>query len=356
MRALILNDTANAYHWGCYGTSTELRLTLEEHGYTVTSFGVADVHLLKTAPQNNHHMTDMGFKRVFLADNRKLSSLMSEADLVFVNGEGTLHGVSQAALNLLYIAHLAKTEFGKKVHAVNMSVFPSGARVLEPAVADLYRDMLLPLDRIVVREPRSHAIAREIGLTADLGFDCLPRYLKRINFRPATGKTGAIVLGGGLGLPPTVFSAFLKSAASLIGGRSLVYVTGAKSNPAHDDAATLEVLAQSGLEIEHKALSSFQDWANALSAAECLISGRFHHSIAAACLGTPMVTFRAGTPKIDGLYDALEFPSPINSTAEDAMSAGLSRLEAAFVRREPTLPEDKRESLIRLSALNFEGL
>lgn len=356
MRALILNDTANAYHWGCYGTSTELRLTLEERGYTVSSFGVDEVHGLKTSPKTGAHMTDPGFKRAFLADNPKLNSLMAESDLVLVNGEGTLHGVSQAALNLLYISNLAKNEFGKTVHAINMSLFPSGARALDPVVGGLYRDMLHPLDKIVVREPRSHQITRQIGLKADLGFDCLPRYLERMEFQPAAKKNGSIVLGGGLGLSPTVFSAFLKTAASTIERRPLVYITGAKSNAAQDDAATIDALRQSGLDIEHKTLSSFHDWAIALGAADCLISGRFHHTIAAAFLGTPSVTFRAGTPKLDGLCDAFGFAPPIDSADQAAVHDGRSRLEAALTHGEPTVLKDKRESLINLSSLNFDGL
>lgn len=354
--ALILNDTTNAYHWGCYGTSTELRLTLEDLGYVVTAFGVADVHLLKTPPKTGHQMTDLGFRRAFLADNPKLASLMANSDLILVNGEGTLHGVSQAALNLLYITNLAKSEFGKIVHAVNMSLFPSDARPVDRDVGNLYREMLQPIDQVVVREPRSYEITRQIGLDAHLGFDCLPRYLERIDFKPETEKTGAIVLGGGLGLDPKIFCAFLKSAEPLIGDRSLIYVTGAKANDAQDDSATLGSLGQSGLDVEHQVLSSFHDWATALSGADCLISGRFHHTIAAAFLGTPMVTFRGGTPKIDGLFESLAFSSLIDSAGDDAIASGLSLLKSALEHREPTLPTDRRASLIRLASLNFEEL
>ena len=39
--------------------------------------------------------------------------------------------------------------------------------------------------------------------------------------------------------------------------------------------------------------------------ATILVSGRFHHTIAAACLGTNFIVLNSNTPKIDGLLQAI---------------------------------------------------
>lgn len=355
--ALILNDTSNAYHWGCYGTSTEIRLSLEDAGYKVSLFSVADVHGLKTPPRTEAQTQDAGFRRVFLADNPALQDALATADVVVVNGEGTLHGISQAAMNLLYVTNLAKTEFKKTVHLINTSLFPLNGGSSDQAIGTFYRDMLAPVDRIVIREPISLRQATDIGLDATLGFDCLPRYLRRKGFgAPPETRDDSVILGGGLGLDSAFFAEFLDDAKSMIGASQLLYVTGAQANVAQDDAKVLDVLRASDLGIEHRAVNSFPDWINLIGSASCLISGRFHHTIAATFLGTPAVTFEAGTPKINGLSEAFGFPAPINCTDQDALSVALERLRDIQDQRGSKLNESLREDLLRLSENNFVGL
>lgn len=355
--ALIINDTSNAYHWGCFGTSTELRLSLEDLGYFVTTFGVAKVHTLKTPPKTENHISDAGFRRVFLADNPGLRKVLDSADVVVVNGEGTLHGLSQAALNLLYVSNLAKSEFGKTVHAINMSLFPNGWSPVDEKSARLYHDMLSPLDRITLREPLSYKAAGEIGLSTHLGLDCLPRYLKREGYLNKSRQNGgAIILGGGLGLDLPNFRSFLTQASQRLKDRELVYITGAPGNVATDDAKVVKSLQDENPNVRHLELTSFEDWAMTMKNADCLISGRFHHTIAAAFMGTPTVTFRAATPKIDGLCESLDFPYPIDSATDGAIGEALEKLDDALDRGSPKLADDKLGRLLALSALNFDEL
>ena len=55
--------------------------------------------------------------------------------------------------------------------------------------------------------------------------------------------------------------------------------------------------------------------------ARLLVSGRFHHSIAAAALGTPFVVFNSNTPKIDGLMALLGHEPPLAMADADALRA-----------------------------------
>ena len=53
-------------------------------------------------------------------------------------------------------------------------------------------------------------------------------------------------------------------------------------------------------------LVSLDDWLHCIEEASLLISGRFHHSIAATCLGTKFIVFNSNTPKVEGLCTLLD--------------------------------------------------
>jgi polysaccharide pyruvyl transferase WcaK-like protein len=354
--ALILNDTSSAYHWGCFGTSMDIQTTLSERGYAVSMVSVVDIHGLKTPPRTETDLTDAGFRSRFLANNPALEKAMSAADVVVVNGEGTLHGMGQPAFNLLYVSNMAKSVFEKPVHAINMSLFPDDHESPDENVARLYTKMLGPLDHIVLREPRSFAIASQLGLNAASGFDCLPRYLKRMNYAPLAVNDGPIVLGGGLGLEPKKFGQIGREITGISNTRPLHYVTGAKDHPALDDAKVLDALAAAVPALTHSSAETFEDWTNMIAGAACLVSGRFHHTIAAAFLGTPVVTFRAGTPKLEGLCQALGYEPPLTFSDSDCVEQAINRVQRALSGNGVVLAADIKSRLMEAADRNFDGL
>ena len=354
--ALLLNDTSNAYHWGCFGTSTEIHHQLRERGYRVTSLGVAEVHGLKTPPRNSSQMSDPGFQRVFLADNPDLVQKFNDADIVIVNGEGTLHGLAQPAFNLLYLINLAKKAFNKPVYAINLSLYPSNADPADRDAEMLYATLLASVDRIVVRESRSHKIAKRLGLDAVLGFDCLPLYLKRMDAKSAAKTNGPIVVGGGLGLSPDSFTKIIDAISIEFGSHSLRYITGAPAHPALDDAPLLEAALATAPKLEHFVALSFEDWFGAVNNAACLVSGRFHHTIAAAFLNTPVVTFQAGTPKLDALCDSLSLSEPMSWSQDGTVERAVQGVAQAISSGEPVIADSVREARLQDSAKNFKNL
>ena len=65
-KALLINFTADAYHWGCYGTSMEIYTTFIESGYFIETRSVYEVHTLKPTPFNNNEFHDNNFfKKIF---------------------------------------------------------------------------------------------------------------------------------------------------------------------------------------------------------------------------------------------------------------------------------------------------
>ena len=332
----------------------EIQESLIEMHYAVNAVSVVDIHRLKRAPQTEQ-LFDIEFRHSFLADNPKIEEALSTADAVAVNGEGTLHGRRQPARNLLYVSHLAKTVFEKPVHAINMSLFPEGADPPDEQVDQLYTRLLEPLDRVVVREPRSFDVAKRLGLKAVLGFDCLPRYLGRAGYEPTSGSNGAIVLGGGLGIDPYSFAKTVEAIATVAGMRPLHYVTGAKGHPASDDAKILDVLLETCPSVIDTNACTFDEWAQIIGDAACLVSGRFHHTIAAAFLGTPAIPFRASTPKLDGLCQALMISAPLDPSQSESIEQVVQFVRAALAGKASTLTEDLRSCLIANAAHNFDG-
>lgn len=57
--------------------------------------------------------------------------------------------------------------------------------------------------------------------------------------------------------------------------------------------------------------NSLDDWLQCIEKATILVSGRFHHTIAAACLGTHFITLNSNTPKMEGLMQALGLKKPL---------------------------------------------
>lgn len=351
--ALLLNDTANAYHWGCFGTSTEIRRQLEGRGYIVDSFSVVSVQNANTPPQNSAHMLDAGFARAFIADNPKLSESIAAADVVIVNGEGTLHGSRQSAFNLLYLIRLAKERFDKPVYVINTSVFPNDDGRPGGAIGQLYQAMLSHADGITVRDSLSLTVAKNLQLDATLGFDCLPLFLSREEVISPQSDERPVVIGGGLGLEPKRFQALVGAVSQAAQGHALCYLTGAAGHVAQDDAPLIEAAATSVPNLEHRVASSFEQWAGTIKNAACLVSGRFHHSIAAAFLDTPVIAFKAATPKVDALCNDLGLDLPLDPADEESESHAAHRLRAILRGDTNTIGPARRQAALDAAQKNF---
>ncbi len=354
--ALLINDTSNSYHWGCYGTSMEIKESLTDSGYVVESYGAVDIAKMKSPPRTSAEVIDAGFQQVFLDANTPIKDLMASADVVFINGEGTLHGAGQAAFNLLFLAHLAKHHFGKPVHGINMSVFPNDSGEPEEALDSFYQTILSCFDRIAVREPRSLATAQRLGLKAVEAFDCLPRYFHRHQIQNRAAPNGPLILGGGLGLEPQTFAEVIDWIEDVSGSRPLHYLVGAQDFPALDDEKMAVALQDANPSIKVVKAETFGEWVSAISSAGCLVSGRFHHTIAALYLDTPSIVFRAGTPKIDGLCSVAGLPAPFSLEDPSLRDTLVAALDRALSGQGPSLSDQMKQNLVERAARNFESL
>ncbi len=353
MRALLINDTERWYHWGCTATSRGLKALIAERHDLVGSLPLDVATRLAEPPAGPQQFVEPAFFARHAAANPGIYQAIAEAQLVVVNGEGTLHGVRQTVGCLLYLLHAAKSLMGKTVWLVNHSAYPDDAAIPpRPPYGSFYARVLRPLDHVAVREPVSCALLRELGVAAVQAADCLPLTFAGLGAAPARGNTVAVA--GAAEFPDERLgdlAALLRDLAA--GGTELVLPLGAADKPASDEAEFARKLRALLPELRIRKCRSLVEWRDCLAGARLLVSGRFHHSLAAYCCGTPFVALETHTPKLAGLSQLLDLPAPIAHDAEDWTEQVAARIDWAQANAPCFGAPDKLEELRRLARRNL---
>lgn len=355
-RALLLNDTSYWYHWGCTCTSLALHQGLREAGYVVESVPITVVNGLSAMPRGIEDFDSEAFFQAFCAAHPALLEQLRRCDVVVVNGEGTLHGLGHSAVALLYLMHLAKHWLGKNTQVINHSCYPADVPPQERELADaVYRKVYSGLDRVVVRESRSAAELNRLGIAAAEGFDCLPLFVLGGEVaKEARGKR--IVIAGTVALTEDYVSMMVELAESaLTRGYELDVLVGANAYLAQDDMQFVNALHRR-LRGRYRLVAATDEtqWLEALGRAALLVSGRFHHTIAAACLGTPFLVGASNTDKIAGLLERLDIKPDDVWISPERPAEAVSRLERLLRTPEVAVVSDStRERLLELAGRNF---
>jgi polysaccharide pyruvyl transferase WcaK-like protein len=257
----------------------------------------------------------------------------------------------------LFFMFAARTYFGKPVHLINHSLYPSGDRQPSVAADALYAAVATKLTRVVPREPYSLEIARRLGVTAVQGFDCLPRFITRNKDELSPLKLGALIVSGGIAMPERVARTIGRVAGACRGpGQKLIYLTGAKQLPAPEDIKIFRWMQAEQNDIQLYNAASMEDWLEIIGGALGMISGRFHHSLAAATMGVPFVTFPSNTPKIQAASEMLGLEPPI-AYADPALEEKLVAATNAMISgRGRVIDEAVRSRILELAEENFAGL
>lgn len=367
-KVVLFNDTSEWYHWGCTGTTTALKEGINSLGFEIRAFPIHATYSLKEVPEIDQFNDWQKFEK-FQAENREIAEAIQAADAVVINGEGTLHGMSSGPRSLLYLAHLSKKFFNKHVEIINHSAYPLDDPVLDAhfygkkgseadliGAKNLYQAVYSALDFIAIREPISQEEMHKIGVDSILSFDCLPLYIRDHYRTPKEIKEKTLVVAGSV--------AFTHAGAETVArymelmakaGFKIKVLIGAKGYPAKDDVRFVEILqthCRAPWELVNAA--SMEEWLDTLNHATLLVSGRFHHSIAAFCLNTPFIALNSNTHKVHAL-------SLLFGQKPPPLFADPSLLEKLLERTEEILTEkvDNRLKIDEICALaekNFEGL
>lgn len=324
MRALLINDTERWYHWGCTATSRGLKALVSERHELVGSVPLDEATRLAEPPEGPAQFVEPGFFERHAAANPAVYRAVAEAELIVVNGEGTLHGVRRPVGCLLYLMWAAKRHLGKTVWLVNHSAYPDDATIPpRAAIGSFYARVFRALDYVAVREPVSLGLLCDLGVPAVQSADCLPLTFATLPPAPAGD---AIAVAGAAEFP----EARLPELANLLrewsaDGTPVVLPLGAAAKPAADEARFAAALKSLLPALSIRDCASLEDWRDCLAGARFLVSGRFHHSLAAFCIGTPFVALDTHTPKLAGLSTMLGLPDPIRHDAPDWAQALAAR-------------------------------
>lgn len=362
-RVVLLNDTASIYHFGCTATSTAIESAVRALGHTLAT---APHHLLdpRSAPSKFSDLDSPAFFRSFREANGELVARINAADVVLINGEGTLHGLRPTPVVLLYLAYGAKVHLNKRVQIINHSCYPQSTREFTDAGAyALYLRVYRAMDFVAVREWISHDLLTTLGLAARRSFDCLPLYVEAnlgsiLEKSPGDEPRTALLGSSSLPDPRGVHAMGALAVRLRSQGFEVRVLSGAVSRASRHEQGLFESIqrcspgACSILEV-----SSAVEWLRAIRSASVLVSGRFHHSIAAASLGTPFILLPSNTPKIDSLTELGAEP-PLDPGAPGFIGHLIQRAEQAIDNGATSRvgASKVRARLCRLAGRNFEGL
>jgi polysaccharide pyruvyl transferase WcaK-like protein len=357
-KAIILNFTADSYHWGCYGTSLEIYQTLIEENYYIDTVSVGVTHTLTPTVEKNTDFDDVVFFENFKKNNSDLCARIYSSDLVVVNGEGTLHRINRGPLNLLYMMYMSKKYFGKKICLINFSCFPNGDTSAANNAGSIYASVLRHLDSVVARENISKNILNNEGVNATLGFDCLPRWLNRSHFVNSHEPKKYLLISGGVNLTEKHLSGYKKIINWAISSNiKIIYLTGAKAFNAPEDLRFWSWMEEKyKKEIELINAKTFEEWAAVIKNASFLLSSRFHHTVAALSIGTPSASFISNTPKINAILELLNE----NKACIDLDDESIETLKNDIYRSVNDVTTDCSENrvnlMLELSEQNFIGI
>jgi polysaccharide pyruvyl transferase WcaK-like protein len=243
------------------------------------------------------------------------------ADLVVLNGEGSIYRTNLSAVRELFIAWLAKARLGIPTVFVNGSIHLSGVLAVLPAMV---RKTFAVLDAVAVREAPSlrnlaeHAPDVAARLFPDSAFvftagdarstAAVEEVRRRIGDRPYfLFDPGTMPLDD----RPGAGSALHQLVSSL---RQVVpQPVFVASGPAD---RYIERLAGATDSLYLDGIVDYREWMALVAGAELLVTGRYHNAILAAVVGCPSITLGSTTHKVHGACEMLEglIGSPYDGT------------------------------------------
>lgn len=356
-RALLLNDTSSWYHWGCTCTSGALLKQLVDMGYTTDSVTIQDCQAIVYSPNTIEDMHSVDFQTQFIEKNAAIIDKLQSCDVVVLNGEGSMHGASSPVLTQLMLVKIAKEVFGKVVHIINHSCYPDDSdKLTDTPISKLYQSIYEKMDSVAVREPISTALMTEMGIDVIQSFDCLPLYMQQNQIYPVKEKQDYILLSGSVILNDEHIDKLVQLMRELhTRGLKMVVLTGARAYPAREDVQLIERLKQKAdIPWQWVDAKNASEWLKIIGDARLLISGRFHHSIAAAFLKTPFIALNSNTPKINGMLQMLKLPKPISMDTEQLSSHLINVISQVLQQPSQWIAsDDVLENLRQLAHKNF---
>jgi hypothetical protein len=289
---LLIHDTLHESHFGSLASFTALKEAIEAKGYKTKVLTTKEIHNVKGAPLDLVGFQDPAIFAAFYMENPEFIKSLESVDSVIINGGGAIHGASAYALKLLYFAYIAKVFFLKNVQIINHSVYPqSDLELDELIICRLYKEVYDKMDFVAIRERLSSSLMKILGTENRQSFDMLPLYIQQHYTKPKRPKN-RIVIADSLALTAEGLES-LMAYMQTMQGRGFEVVVLSEHTKCQTDFGPWTYI--------HPA--TIEEWLDIVNDAALVVSGRFHLSIAAMCLKTPMIILSSDTPKNKALTD-----------------------------------------------------
>jgi len=301
MNILLINDTSRSTNFGCIATSRGLHVLFEEH--RVISVFAEEVHRLNWLAGGTWlsrllvfpgTLFDRVISSVYdgvVGHDKALQKKIAGADMVVVNGEGSIHHRRPSSWTLMAIIRAAR-EYGKPVQVVNVTFDGLGPEDIRT---------LRMVNRIVVRETASSDYLNTLGLEHAVGADAAWIFLEKeaaemkgIASGRAKNERTLLTIGATGGAPPEDLPLPEKSETWYLRVDSAdeAHLTALEGRVAFGGV----IQVSGGPEAPKRILSSMADF-------DRLISGRHHANIFAYHLGLDVVLLPCPTHKLQGTHD-----------------------------------------------------
>jgi tetratricopeptide (TPR) repeat protein len=353
---MLLNDAAYWYDWGSTGTSLAVHEYLRAAGHVVDSVPVAIVNHVAPLPASASELDDDDLFRRFSDRNAALLERMQAVTDIVLNVAGTIRGLGQVARARLYLAWIAKRRLGKRVSIINHSCCPSTKPEGEADADALYARVYQAMDFVAVREAHSAAQLARLGVTAAESFDCLPLFIDSHRPNPMPARERRVVFCGSNAQDPALIDLLDGVAAhALKNGFAIEVLVGGSAFLAPEDLHLVAAL-HPRLRGRYRlvAATSERQWLQCIAGAQLLLSGRLHHTVAAAFLGTPLMIVDGNTPEMHGLIERLRLDRDAIQAFTSDKPCAVSRAAALLQNPQPGLVCAERLAQLReLSQNNF---
>ena len=286
------------------------------------------------------------------------------ADLVVLNGEGSVYRTNLSAIRELFLAWLCKLHLGIPTVFVNATVHLTDVMPILPAMV---RKTLPVLDAVSVREPLSLRNLAHYSPRVDV------QLIPDSAFALTSGDARETALSDSIRArvgdsPYFCFDPGPMPIDHRPGRRSALYrlierlkeVTGhavfVRSDPAD---GYVEEIAKETNSLYFDVPVDYREWMTVVRDAQFLLTGRYHNPILAAIMGCPSMTFGSSSHKVHGGCEMLEvIGTPYDGTDLDTQTSSMAVHARHYVQHRADLHdrltavcERRRTETMELSSL-----
>lgn len=368
---LYANDTFNTYHHGSSATSHAILKMIQNKTQRVECIPMPDIcENVSIYPSTIIDFTSDEFFGAWKEQNYTLVEAISRSKQIVVNGEGCLSAYCPGTLNLLYFIHVAQSRYKKPCSLINHSlcvrdIMGRNAEEQNVNVKEFKKIIELVYSNLhfsAVREQKSLDELKQMLPNGrfELSFDCMALYVQNF-YSAAQQEKHYITISGGNALPENYVDIVGESLNVLKGiykDAEMVFLFSdiPMSNTTTDMDVYKEISEKSAFPIRLISVKTTQEWLNIIESSCFLISGRFHHSIAAFMLDTPFAAFPTDTHKLESALEMMGC-SDLLLNADIDKETLVKKIEKICERGSGGLfDKSKRRELLELAQKNFDGI